>query len=283
MIPAITKDSCKHHIRAPGTGQGAEGRSVSGALRPRGPDAGQAGAQQIGGVRAPIRVLLVDDEEMSRRGCEAVLAEASGMAVVGYAGVGIGALAAITENKPDVVLVNTSTERDWTAVVQQMMLLPPPAMPRVMVLLDDVTEERLVAAVRTGAAGVLLRSLSVSELIYAVHHVAAGHSVLSPAATTWLLERLRSLVGSPHGGDNNRLAGLSRREVQVLAGLAVGKSNLEIASDINLTVATVKSHVSHILTKLGVRDRVQAALLGQRARLGEDTANGVPGTASPET
>jgi DNA-binding NarL/FixJ family response regulator len=215
-----------------------------------------------------IRVLLADDEEMSRRGFSAALEESYGITLIGSTSVGAELHHRVHSGRPDVVLLNSATDSDWVETVRDLQAdLPEPETPKVIVVTGADTDDRLLQAIQAGAAGVLLRNVSVEELSYAVRHVAAGHSVISPAATSYMLARLRILVGG--AGDDTpsiaTIAVLSRREREILAGLASGRSNREIAIETQLTVATVKSHVSNILTKLDVRDRVQAALLGQRA------------------
>lgn len=222
------------------------------------------------GLTTAIRVLLIDDEEMSRRGFSAALEEARDITVVGHARVGTDALALVLARRPHVVLLNLVTNCHWVATIQNVLAaLPQPDTPRVIVVTGADTEDCLLPAVRAGVAGVLLRSLSVNELMYAVRQVAMGHSVLSPGATACLFTRLRPLADLK-GRNITSLEVLSQREREVLAGLASGKSNQEIAAEIHLTVATVKSHVSNILTKLEVRDRLQAALLGQLASIWPD-------------
>jgi DNA-binding NarL/FixJ family response regulator len=195
------------------------------------------------------------------------LEESPGVTVVGSTTVGTELHRFARATGPDVVLLNAATHGNWIEAVRCLAgSVPHGKTPRVIVIAGADIED-LLQAVWAGAAGILLRNVSVEELGYAVRHVAAGHSVISPAVTSDMLARLRSLV-SGLGREIPGLAAvraLSRREREILAGLASGRSNAEIAYQTKLTVATVKSHVSRILTKLAVRDRVQAALLGQRA------------------
>jgi DNA-binding NarL/FixJ family response regulator len=223
--------------------------------------------------RADVRVLLADDEEMSRRGFSAALDESCGITVVGCTRVDAGVNSSVVSCRPHVVLLNAATDSDWAGTVRGVLANPPqPDTPKVIVVTGADIEDHLFQAVQAGAAGVLLRSMSVEELSYAVRHVAIGHSVVSPAATSWIFARLRMLDGR----ESHSIASiaainvLSRRERQILAGLASGKSNHEIAVETHLAVATVKSHVSNVLTKLDLRDRVQAALLGQSAGIGSE-------------
>ncbi len=224
-------------------------------------------------VQGPdVRVLLADDEEMSRRGFAAALDETRGVAVVGFTTVGAEVHSSVLSCRPHVVLINAATASDWAGTVRGIVTdLPLPETPKVIVVIGAEIEDYLFQAVQAGATGVLLRSMSVEELSYAVHNVAMGHSVISPAATSFMLTRLRLVVGRAGGSIAATAAinELSRREREILAGLAVGKSNQEIAKATHLSIATVKSHVSNILIKLGVRDRVQAALLGQSAGVEE--------------
>lgn len=219
---------------------------------------------------ADIRVLLADDEEMSRRGFSAALDESAGITLIGSTRIDQELHQFIRSKRPDVVLLNSATDRNWVDMVREILSdMPEPGIPKVIVVTGADTEDRLLQAVHAGATGVLLRSISAEELGYAIRHVAVGHSVISPAVTSYLLARLRMLAGGA-GCDLPSIAlvnALSGREREILVGLACGRSNREIAIEAHLSIATVKSHVSSILTKLDVRDRVQAALLGQRAGL----------------
>ena len=231
-------------------------------------------------VQGPdVRVLLADDEEMSRRGFAAALDETCGIAVVGFTRVGDEVHRLVLSCRPHVVLINAATASDWAGTVRDIVAdLPLPETPKVIVVIgaEIEIEDYLFQAVQAGATGVLLRSMSVEELSYAVRNVAMGHSVISPAATSFMLTRLRLVAGRGAGsGSIAAIDDLSRREREILAGLAVGKSNQEIATATHLSLATVKSHVSNILIKLGVRDRVQAALLGQSAGVEELRVNNV--------
>lgn len=228
-----------------------------------------------------VRVLLVDDEEMSRRGFSTALDESQGITLIGSTRVGDDLYRSVRSGRPDVVLLNSATDNDWIGAVRELLARSAqPEAPRVIVVTG--ADDRLLQAVQAGAAGVLLRNVSVGELGYAVRHVAAGHSVISPAATSYVLARLRVAADSA-SGDVAGMAAigvLSRRERQILAGLAAGRSNREIAFETRLTVATVKSHVSSILTKLDVRDRLQAALLAQRAGMAAEFT--LRSTSSPD-
>ena len=215
-----------------------------------------------------VRVLLIDDEEMSRRGLSAALDEAPGITVVGNATVDAEVLTAVDTCRPDVVLLNTVTDGDWVGIVQSIKDGRPEARrTKAIVVIEGGNEEQIFRAIYSGASGVLLRSMSAAELDYAVRQVALGHAVVSPAATSSMLMRLRALaVGGSRGcAGDEAVNALSAREREILAALAAGKSNREIAAESHLSLATVKSHVSSILTKLDVRDRLQAALIGQSA------------------
>jgi DNA-binding NarL/FixJ family response regulator len=220
-----------------------------------------------------VRVLLADDEEMSRRGLSSALDGARGIAVVGHARIGPDIRTSLLACQPHIMLLNAATASDWVDIVQGVLssLLKPGTL-KVMVVIDVGSERQVFQAVQSGATGVLQRNMSAEELGYAVRQVALGHSVISPAATSWVLTRLRMLAnwGSSGIASAEALDVLSIREREILAALASGKSNQEIATATRLSLATVKSHVSNILAKLDVRDRVQAALLGQSAGIGAE-------------
>ena len=215
-----------------------------------------------------IRVLVVDDEEMSRLGLTAALTGASGVTVVGHAPARKAEPASLLARRPHVVLLNTRTDGDWADLVRGMRAsVPTSGRPGVIVVIDGHDEQRVLEAVYAGASGVLLRDMSAAELDYAVRQVAMGHAVLSAAVTSWMLARWQALAAlGGHGlPDSRAISALSDREREILAALAVGKTNQEIAAETHLSLATVKSHVSSVLAKLDVRDRFQAALLGVSA------------------
>jgi DNA-binding NarL/FixJ family response regulator len=200
-----------------------------------------------------IRVLIADDQPLMRAGFRAVL-EASGFEVVAEAADGEEAIRAAGRHKPDVVLMDV--RMPGTDGIEATRRLP---RDRVLVLTTFGLDEYIVEALRAGASGFLTKDAPTHELVAAVRAVAAGDAVLSPAVTRRLLDRvarrLPSAAGSPHGAE-----ALTEREREVLRLLASGLSNAEIAAALVVAEPTVKTHVSNLLGKLGLRDRVQAVI-----------------------
>jgi DNA-binding NarL/FixJ family response regulator len=209
---------------------------------------------------AVTRVLLVDDDALVRSGLKLMLAGAAGLEVVGEAGDGREVLAAIDVHRPDVVLMDIRMPQldgiDATRLVRSQ-----PSPPAVIVLTTFDADELVLRAPRAGAAGFLLKDTPPAEIVRAIEHVHAGDSMLSPTVT----RRLIALVAADDGGRRDharaRLEALSAREREVGRGAA----NAEIAAELHMSVATVKAHVSRLLVKLEVDNRVQVALLVQDA------------------
>ncbi|MDX2939099.1 LuxR C-terminal-related transcriptional regulator [Streptomyces ipomoeae] len=225
-------------------------------------------------------IMLVDDEDLLRSGLKQTLLRAPGFEVVAETRVEPGAAALAGRQTPDVVVLGVGGHNESAALelIGKLAGPVPRTGPRVVMLAGyDVIGRNLARAVRLGASGALLRSVTREELIYTVRQVAQGHAVLQPPLVSRFFAGLRKYA--PAGEEEWRddvpeiLSGLSRRERDVLSGIVLGRSNQEIAKEIHLTVATVKSHVSNILTKLGARDRLQAALMHQRFSLLLDEAD----------
>jgi DNA-binding NarL/FixJ family response regulator len=206
----------------------------------------------------PIRVLIVDDHPAVRRGLRTFLELAGGLEVTGEAADGPAALALIAETAPDVVLLDMLLPgMDGLEVLHELRRLELPA--RVLVVTSFTDRSRLVPAIRAGARGYLSKDVDPAALVAAVRSVHAGHLLLEPDAAS-------ALVGGPPGATSDGSA-LTAREREVLALLAEGRSNREIARALVVTEKTVKTHVSSILLKLGLADRTQAALYAVRSGL----------------
>jgi DNA-binding NarL/FixJ family response regulator len=214
-----------------------------------------------------IRVLLVDDDALVRSGLKLMLAGADGIEVVGEVDDGRGVLAAIDVHHPDIVLMDIRMPQlDGIAATRLLQSQPRP--PGVIVLTTFDADELVLRALRAGAAGFLLKDTPPAEIVQAIEHVYAGDGSLSPA----IARRLISLVaGDSDAGDRyenarERPATLGAREHEVATAVGQGLANAEIAVELHMSVATVKAHVSRLLTKLGVDNRVQIALLVQEAQ-----------------
>ncbi len=211
-----------------------------------------------------IRVVVVDDEALVRSGFQMILNASDGIRVVATAE-GAQAADVIRRETPDVVLLDIRMpDVDGLTLLRQIQALPEP--PHVAMLTTFDTDEYVLTALRSGAAGFLLKDTEPEQLVQLVHTLAAGGVVMSPKASRALL-RGHPGAGAPQDADVARVALLSDREREVLVLIAKGLSNADIGTRIHLSAGTVKDHVSSILTKLRVSSRVQAALLAERAGL----------------
>lgn len=220
----------------------------------------------------PIRILLVDDQELIRVGFRLVLEEEPDFRVVGEAADGEEAVHATRTLEPDVVLMDVRMPRmDGIAATQRIVAERPGS--RVLVLTTFDLDEYAFAAIRAGASGFLLKDAQRRELVAAVRAVHRGDAMLSPRVT----RRLMELVGpAPATTVADPTGVLTDRERDVFLAIGRGRSNAEIAADLFLGESTVKTHVGRILTKLDLRDRVQAVVLAHRLGL-------VPVTADDDT
>jgi NarL family two-component system response regulator LiaR len=203
-----------------------------------------------------IRILIVDDHEVVRQGLRFALEQEPDFVVVGECADGGSALGQIAGLRPDVVLLDMIMPGlDGLSVLHALRQADEPT-PAVIVLTSFEAADRALDAVRAGATSYLQKTTAVDRVIEAVRAAAAGGSVLDPAVTALLVQRVRAADGQ------GPLARLSARERDVLAALSRGRSNREIARALSLGEQTVKSYVSSILTKLDLQDRTQAAIFG---------------------
>ncbi|WHE37634.1 response regulator transcription factor [Microbacterium sp. BDGP8] len=207
---------------------------------------------------SPIRVLIVDDQQLIRLGFRMVLDAADGIEVVGEAADGAAALRAVSESSPDVVLMDVRMPVvDGIEATTRIRGEHPTV--AVLVLTTFDLDEYAFGALRAGAGGFLLKDARRDELVAAVRAVAAGEATLAPRITRRMIE-LVTATGLP-APQPVTPAVLTAREADVLAAMARGLTNLEIAGELFLSESTVKTHVGRILTKLPARDRVHAVLI----------------------
>ncbi|MFD3475542.1 response regulator [Streptomyces sp. NPDC058695] len=219
----------------------------------------------------PIRVLLVDDDPLVRAGLSFMLGGAPDIEIVGQAGDGSEVPALVTETRPDVVLMDIRMP-DVDGLAATEALRARPDAPEVIVLTTFHADEQVLRALRAGAAGFVLKDTAPAEIVEAVRRVASGAPVLSPTVTRQLITRA---TGPDPQQDRRarareRLGELADREREVAVAVGRGASNAEIAAELYMSVATVKAHVSRILAKLGLNNRVQIALLTHDAGLLDD-------------
>lgn len=209
-----------------------------------------------------IRVALIDDQAMVRVGLRMILESEADIEVVGEATTGADAVDLVATCEPDVILMDVRMPgMDGLAATQAVLTADPTARIVILTTFDD--DEYLYESLRVGASGFLLKSVEGDALVSAVRVIAAGEALLAPEVTRRVIERFADLTpadATPHVPSAAAIGDLSDREVEVLQLMARGLSNQEIASELFVSSTTVKTHVSHILTKLGVRDRVQAVV-----------------------
>jgi DNA-binding NarL/FixJ family response regulator len=216
-----------------------------------------------------IRVLLVDDQALLRKGFRMILEEESGIEVVGEAADGSTAVAMTGQLRPDVVLMDVRMP-GTDGIEATSQIISTGSASRVLILTTFDLDEYAFAGLRAGASGFLLKDVPPAELIGAIQVVARGDAVVSPRVTRRLLDAFaQQLPGTEPGTEDGatELDELTEREREVLVEMAEGLSNAEIAAHLYVSEATVKSHVGKILTKLGLRDRVQAAVFAFRVGL----------------
>lgn len=210
-----------------------------------------------------IRVLLVDDEELVRTGLRMILDAEPDITVAGDAADGAAALARLEELRPDVVLMDIRMPRmDGLEATRRICAEDSGA--KVVVLTTFDLDEHVYAALAAGASGFLLKDAPASQLVHAIRVVAGGDALLAPSVTRRLIARF---TDQPSRTRPKLPTDLTPRETEVLALLAEGLSNMEIAERLVVGDATIKTHVGRVLMKLGVRDRVQAVVIAYRSGL----------------
>ncbi|MEU4235911.1 response regulator transcription factor [Actinoplanes sp. NPDC026619] len=220
------------------------------------------GGRENRGVSEKIRVLVADDQTLVRTGFRVILEAEGDIEVVAEAADGAEAIRQARLVSPDVILMDIRMpEVDGLAATEEILRQPDP--PTIVVLTTFDQNEYIYRALRAGAAGFLLKDAPSSRLIAAVRAAATGDSLIEPSITRRMVEQFAA-PPAPVTGLPAELAALTERELDVLGLIARGQSNAEIAATLVVAETTVKTHVARILTKLGVRDRVQAVVLAYR-------------------
>jgi len=208
----------------------------------------------------PIRLLLADDQPLLRTGFRMVLGAEPDLDIVGEAGDGAEAVDLARRLLPDVVLMDIRMPRmDGVAATRAIVAAGLPV--RVLILTTFDLDEYVVGALRAGASGFLAKDVRADDLVTAIRTVAAGEAVVAPRILQRLLDRFAHALPDPNATPPRELDSLTEREREVLVQVARGLSNAEIAGELRVSETTVKTHVGHVLTKLGLRDRVQAVVL----------------------
>ena len=213
-----------------------------------------------------VRVLIADDQPLVRTGLRTILENAGGFDIVGEAGDGHEAVTQAAALGPDLVLMDVRMPNlDGIGATERIRAAQPGT--RVIVLTTFDIDEYVYSGLRAGASGFLLKDVPAAELVSAIHTVIAGDAVVAPSATRRLIERFLHKAPDPAGVSKAALNVLTGRELEILAQVARGLSNAEIATELHLSEGTVKTYVSRILGKLALRDRVQAVVLAYETGL----------------
>ena len=212
-----------------------------------------------------IRVLLADDQAMVRVGFRMILESDPEIEVVGEAANGEQAMASTRRLRPDIVLMDIQMPDGDGLEAARRITEDGELHSRVVILTTFERDEYVFEALRSGASGFLIKNAPPEELLHAVHVVTAGEALLAPSVTRRIIEQFARRPVRPELG--TRLDALTQREREVLTMLAHGKSNAELAAELFVTEGTIKTHVSSLLAKLGLRDRVQAVVLAYESGL----------------
>jgi two-component system, NarL family, response regulator DevR len=224
----------------------------------------EAHAEKPGTAARPYRLLIVDDHEVVRQGLVALLDRREGFQVVAEAGTVAEAIEQAHRYEPDIVVMDVRLP-DGSGIEACREIRSDLAATRVVMLTSYPDEEAVLSAIVAGAAGYLLKQIRARDLVAALEAVGRGESLLDPAVTEKVLERVRRIAT---GGQTDELASLTSQEQKILMLVAEGKTNKEIATDVFLSDKTVKNYVSSILSKLNLERRAQAAAFVARHRIG---------------
>ncbi|GIJ32748.1 response regulator [Verrucosispora sp. WMMD703] len=218
------------------------------------------------GQARPVRILLADDQPLLRTGFRMVLGAETDLDIVAEAGDGVEAVELSRRLLPDVVLMDIRMPRmDGVSATRAIVDARLPV--RVLILTTFDLDEYVVGALRAGASGFLAKDVPAEDLVTAIHTVAAGDAVVAPRILRRLLDRFADVLPDPSATPPKALGALTEREREVLVQVARGLSNAEIARALSVSETTIKTHVGHVLTKLGLRDRVQAVVLAYESGL----------------
>ena len=211
-----------------------------------------------------IRVVLADDQPLVRAGLRVLIADTPDLDVAGEAGTGAQAVQLVRDAQPDVVLMDIRMP-GMDGIEATRMIMANPTAARVIILTTFDDDDYVYAALRAGASGFLVKDMALEDILAAIRIVAAGDALLAPGVTRRLIEEF---AARPEPAPPQReIDGITERERVVLTLIGRGMSNGEIAAQLCISTATAKAHVAHLLTKLGVRDRVQLVIVAYEAGL----------------
>jgi len=230
----------------------------------------------VSGPAPAVHIIVADDQQVVRAGFAALLGTQPDFAVVGTARDGAEAVRLCRELRPDVVLMDVRMPVMDGIEATRQLARPGPGGPRILILTTFDLDQYVYDALRAGASGFLLKDVTAERLFDAVRVVAAGDALLAPAITRRLISEFARIQPQPATPPGNTFATLTPRETQILRLVAAGLSNQEIAAQLVVTAETVKTHVSRVLSKLGLRDRTQAVVTAYESGLV------VPRTREPE-
>ena len=213
-----------------------------------------------------IQILLVDDQELVRAGFKMVIDAQPDMTVVGEAGDGLAAVALLERTSADVAVMDVRMPR-LDGIETTRRICQAGDRPRVLMLTTFDLDEYAFAALKAGASGFLLKDVPPEELLFGIRAVHSGDAVVAPSTTRRLIDRFAPMLPAGGGHESRELAELTSREREVLALIAQGLSNTEIAERLFVSEATVKTHVGRVLAKLSLRDRVQAVVFAYETGL----------------
>ena len=211
-----------------------------------------------------IRVVLADDQPLVRAGLRVLIADTPDLDVAGEAGTGAQAVQLVRDAQPDVVLMDIRMP-GMDGIEATRMIMANPTAARVIILTTFDDDDYVYAALRAGPSGFLVKDMALEDILAAIRIVAAGDALLAPGVTRRLIEEF---AARPEPAPPQReIDGITEREREVLTLIGRGMSNGEIAAQLCISTATAKAHVAHLLTKLGVRDRVQLVIVAYEADL----------------
>ncbi|MER5731816.1 response regulator transcription factor [Streptomyces sp. NPDC002138] len=227
---------------------------------------------------APVRVVLVDDQPLVRSGLRVIMSDHHDLEVVGEAANGVEAVRLVKDVNPDVVVMDIRMP-GMDGIEATRLITAGPVATRVLVLTTFDEDDHVYGALRAGASGFMVKDMALDDILAGIRIVAAGDALIAPGVTRRLIA---DFVGRPSAAPERAarpVEGITEREREVLTLIGRGRSNNEIADDLFISVATVKSHVSRLLTKAGARDRVQLVIMAYEMGLVAPTPGGRPGPA----